>query len=181
MIRKFISRYTNIRGGGRNLPSFSRWVLSIIQCYNQKKYWKRRAYVIDPKSSKPLLLRLYYLIYIKRIDAKHNCSFGTGFGYGAKFKTPPNLPHGPNGIIMGNDTVIGSNCTIFHQVTISHGNVVIGDNVILGAGAKVLPDVTIGNDCKVGANAVVVESLPNGATCVMQKPRIISKTNVVTR
>jgi serine O-acetyltransferase len=55
------------------------------------------------------------------------------------------------------------------------GGVNIGDNVIIGAGAKILRGVTIGNNVKIGANAVVVEDIPNGATCVMQKPRIIIK------
>ena len=36
-----------------------------------------------------------------------------------------------------------------------------------------LPNVSIGNHCKVGANAVVVDDMPDYSTCVMQKPRII--------
>lgn len=90
---------------------------------------------------------------------------------------PPELPHGLNGIVIGHDAIIGSNCCIYQQVTISHGNVRIGDNVIIGAGAKILPNVTIGNNCKVGANCVVVKDIPDNATVVLQKPRIIVKTN----
>jgi len=52
---------------------------------------------------------------------------------------------------------------------------VIGDRTELGAGAKVLPNVHIGSFCHVGANAVVVEDMPDYSTCVMQKPRIILK------
>lgn len=37
----------------------------------------------------------------------------------------------------------------------------IGDYVTIGAGAKILPHVTIGNHCKIGANAVVVENMPD--------------------
>ena len=91
------------------------------------------------------------------------------------FATPPNFPHGPNGIICGHDIKVGAHCNIYHQVTIAGGNVVIGDHVELGAGAKILPNVTIGNYCHVGANAVVVEDMPDYSTCVMQKPRIIIK------
>lgn len=94
---------------------------------------------------------------------------------GAEFATPPFLPHGPNGIICGHDIKVGAGCIIYHQVTIAGGNVVIGDRVELGAGAKILPNVTIGNYCHVGANAVVVEDMPDYSTCVMQKPRIITK------
>ena len=58
-------------------------------------------------------------------------------------------------------------------MTIAGGNVIIGDRTELGAGAKVLPNVNIGNHCHVGAKAVVVEDMPDHRTCVMQKPRII--------
>ncbi len=51
----------------------------------------------------------------------------------------------------------------------------IGDNVELGAGVKVLDNVTIGNNVHVGLNAVVIEDIPDGATVVLQRPRIITK------
>ena len=86
------------------------------------------------------------------------------------------MPHGPQGIIVGSDAKIGRGCIIYHQVTVAAGGVVIGDHVELGAGAKVLPGVHIGNNVHVGANAVVVEDIPDGATVVLQKPRIIIKT-----
>ena len=161
--------------GGKKLPSISRFVLSLIKGYNHEKYWRRRAIVIGPNAKTPLLIKLYYLYYIKRKDAKLHCSFGTGLGYGAQFATPPYLPHGPHGIIVGHDAKVGAGCIIYHQVTIAGGNVVIGDRTELGSGAKVLPNVKIGNHCHVGANAVVVEDMPDHSTCVMQKPRIIIK------
>lgn len=55
------------------------------------------------------------------------------------------------------------------------GGVKIGDNVLIGAGAKILPRVHIGDNVKIGANCVVVEDIPDGATVVLQKPRIIIK------
>lgn len=177
MIDRIIKKLTDTKEGGKNLPSFSRLVLSFISGYNHNKYWHRRSIVINPHSKTSLLLKLYYLYYIKRVDAKHHCSFGTGWGYGAEFITPPFLPHGPNGIIVGHDVKIGKKCTLYHQVTIAGGNVVIGDHTELGAGAKVLPNVQIGNYCHVGANAVVVENMPDYSTCVMMKPRIILKNN----
>ena len=118
---------------------------------------------------------MYYLLYIKWIDAHHNASFGTNYNSGSQWISPPLLPHGPNGIIVGHDCVIGSNCKIFQQVTIAHGNVKIGNNVMIGAGAKILPNVNIGDNVKIGANCVVVEDVPDGATVVMPKPRIIIK------
>ena len=155
----------------------TKWLLGLVKGYNHDKYWRRRAKVVNPQSRTPLLLKLYYLFYIKHKDAKLHCSFGTGLNYGAQFATPPFLPHGPHGIIVGYDACVGSGCILYHQVTIAGGNVVIGDRVELGAGSKILPNVTIGNHCHVGANAVVVEDMPDYSTCVMQKPRIILKSN----
>lgn len=170
-----INRYFDTTEGGKNLPSISRWLLGLVKGYNHKKYWNRRAKVVNPHSRTSLLLKLYYLFYIKRKDAKLHCSFGTGLNYGAQFDTPPFLPHGPHGIIVGSDAKVGSGCIIYHQVTIAGGNVVVGNRVEFGAGAKMLPNVKIGDYCKVGANAVVVEDMPDYSTCVMQKPRIIVK------
>lgn len=152
-----------------------RVLLSWIQHYNHEKYWKRRDIVINPNDKTYLLLKLYYLYYIKRTDAYHNCSFGTNLNSGAYFATPPHLPHGPKGIIVGHDVRIGANSIIYQQVTIAQGGVKILNNVLIGAGAKILPGVSIGNNVKVGANAVVVENVPDNATVVLPKPRIILK------
>lgn len=148
------------------------YVLGSMQGFHYDKYWKRREYVINPQKGNKLL-KLYYLYWVKKVDARNHCSFGTSYNVGALFKTPPILEHGPNGIIIGHDAKIGANCSIFQQVTIAWGGVSIGDNVLIGAGSKILPGVKIGNNVKIGANAVVVEDIPDGATCVMQKPRII--------
>ncbi|MGL5980484.1 MAG: serine O-acetyltransferase [Phocaeicola sp.] len=110
---------------------------------------------------------------IKRSDAFNCASFGTNLNNGANFLSPPHLPHGPNGIIIGHDVIIGYNSTIYQQVTIAHGNVVIGNNCLIGAGAKILPNVRIGDNVRIGANCVVVEDIPDNATVVMPKPRVI--------
>ena len=49
----------------------------------------------------------------------------------------------------------------------------IGNNVMFGAGAKVLPGIKIGNNVKIGANCVVIEDIPDNATVVLPRPRII--------
>lgn len=46
---------------------------------------------------------------------------------------------------------------------------------MLGAGVKVLDNVTIGNNVRIGLNAVVIEDIPDDATVVLQRPRIITK------
>lgn len=94
---------------------------------------------------------------------------------GSYFASPPTLPHGPNGIIIGHDIKFGSNVTIFHQVTVAHGKGQIGNNVLLGAGCKVLSGVSIGDNVKIGMNSVVIEDIPDNSTVVLTRPRIILK------
>lgn len=152
---------------------FGKIILSYIQKYNHEKYWNRREKVIDPLNKTNILIKLYYLYYLKKCDAYHNCSFGTNLHSGTIFKSPPVLPHGPNGIIIGHDLIIGDKVVIFHQVTLAHGGSVIGDNVIFGAGSKLMKGNNVGDNSKIGANCVVIEDIPANATVVLNRPRII--------
>ena len=78
------------------------------------------------------------------------------------------IQHGFSTIISAKS--IGKDCWINQQVTIGYSNVmdcpVIGDNVTINAGAKVIGKVSIGNNSKVGANAVVVKDVPENCTVV---------------
>jgi hypothetical protein len=65
-----------------------RIVASFITGYNHSKYWRRRQYVINPQK-RNVLWKMYCLLYIKRVDAKHLSSIGTFYNSGAKFSTPP--------------------------------------------------------------------------------------------
>lgn len=154
---------------------FIKYVWRIFHGYSHEKYWKWREIVTNPQNKASKIRKLILLILLKRNDIKHHSSFGIDLNRGAFFKSPPRLPHGPYGIIVGMDCIIGHNAVIYHQVTIMDGNVIIGDNVLLGAGAKVLPNVTIGNNVKVGANCVVVENIPDNSTVVLTKPRLINE------
>lgn len=153
---------------------FGRKIMSLIQGYNHEKYWKRRSVVVDP-GKRNILLKLYYLFYIKRVDAKHHCSFGTNINIGNGYSTPPNFPHGPAGIIVAPDVKIGSNCRIYQQVTITGGGVTIGDDCLIGAGAKVLHGVTIGDRVKVGANCVVSQDVPSDSIVVLPRAVILPR------
>ena len=172
MLNHFFHRLTDTSEGGKHLPWITRKVMAMLSGFDADKYWKRRTVVVNPQSKANLLLKIYYLLWIKRVDSKHNSSFGTTYNHGPQLLTPPYLPHGLNGIIVGSDVKIGKECIIYHQVTIAGGNGVIGDYVELGAGSKILPNVRIGNHVHVGANCIVVEDIPDYATVVLQKPRI---------
>lgn len=81
------------------------------------------------------------------------------------------------GIFIHPDTVIGANCTLRQGVTIGNrqqgGPVpVLGDDVELGAYAQVLGGIRIGHGCKIGAMAVVLCDVPDGATAVGSPARI---------
>lgn len=150
-----------------------------IQHYDPEKYWKRRALVVDPNAKIPKFLKYYYLYYIKKCDAYNNASLATYINEGAQFAEPPYLMHGLNGIIIGAETIIGKKCIIAQQVMIQAdqgwGGVIIGDNCLIGAGARILAPSKIGNNVRIGANAVVKGDVPDNATVVPQKSRIIIK------
>ena len=153
-----------------------------IQHYNHDRYWRYRQFVLSPRGGKiSLIIKLVKLMYIKRCDAFNNASLGTDLGRGALFKSVPKFPRGINGIIISPDAEIGKNCIIFHQVTIGNDyrdtkNVpVIGDNVVIYPGAKITGKIKIGNNVKIGANAVVVDDIPDNATVVAPKARMIIK------
>lgn len=156
---------------------FIKKFLGHIQHYNHEKYWKMREEVVNPNSKKSKLIRLFYLYKLKKSDAFNNASMGTDLGAGAYFETPPNLPHGLNGIIISHYAKIQENCTIFQQVTIAQNDknqsATIGKNCFIGSGAKIIGNVSIGDDVRIGANAVVVTDIPSNCTAVGVPAKII--------
>ncbi|UJP41014.1 serine O-acetyltransferase [Cellulomonas palmilytica] len=92
----------------------------------------------------------------------------------------------PVGVVIGPGVSIGSNCEIQQGVTVGsryggwdeHDDwPVLGDGVRLGAGARVLGAVHIGTGAVVGANSVVLSSLPDGAVAVGAPARVVKVVN----
>ena len=154
-------------------------IMSIIQGYNHEKYWHRREVVVDSAKGN-ILIKLWYLLYIKRVDARLHCSLGTNVNIGNNYATPPNFPHGPSGIIIAPDVTCGSFCRIYQQVTITGGGVKIGNNCLIGAGAKILHGVTIGDNVKIGANCVVSQDVPSNSIAVMPRDIIFERKDKTT-
>jgi serine O-acetyltransferase len=160
---------------------FVRIIYNHIEHYDHKRYWEMRKEVVNPRSKVPKLLRLFYLLRIKRMDAFNKSSMGTGLGEGAHFSQPPILNHGLNGIIITYFATIGNNCKIFQQVTISEKDgkgATIGDNCTLGAGSKIIGNVKIGNNVIVGANCIVVKDIPDNSIVVSSPARILPNLHV---
>ena len=150
-----------------------------LRHFNKDKFFRMREYVITP--SKINLKKLWYFYRVKKTEAYNNASLGTSINCGARFKGIPRLPHEIMGVIINKYVTIGKNCTIYHNVTIGSDdkdikNVPeIGDNVFIGAGAIIIGKIRIGNNVIIGAGAIVTKDIPDNATVVMEKPRVIIK------
>jgi serine O-acetyltransferase len=90
------------------------------------------------------------------------------------------IDHGM-GVVIGETAVVGDGCTIYHGVTLGGTSLykgvkrhpTLGKNVVVSAGAKVLGGFEVGDDAKIGSNAVVIKPVPAGATAVGIPARII--------
>jgi serine O-acetyltransferase len=95
------------------------------------------------------------------------------------------IDHGM-GVVIGETSEIGNNVTLYHGVTLGGVSLEKGkrhptleNSVVVGAGAKILGAITIGEGSRIGANAVVVKSVPPesvvvgvpGQVVVRSKPR----------
>jgi len=89
------------------------------------------------------------------------------------------------GVVIGETAEIGDDCTIYQGVTLGGTTLAEGkkrhptllQGVIVGAGAQLLGNFTVGENAKVGSNAVVVRAVPAGATAVGNPARIILPTD----
>jgi serine O-acetyltransferase len=100
--------------------------------------------------------------------------------YQCKIGNNVKLAHGASGIVLHPKTIIGNNVMIHHQVTIGGTGYVdkvpkIGNDVYIGAGAKILGPIEIGDHCVIGANAVVVKSIPSNCVAAGVPAKIIKE------
>lgn len=96
-----------------------------------------------------------------RLSKKKNICIGVNSVLGTECK----FPH-PYNITIGKNVVIKNNCTIYQNVTIGQNKdkyPYIMNNVIIYPGAVIVGDIEIGNNVVIGANAVVVDNVPDNA------------------
>jgi serine O-acetyltransferase len=91
---------------------------------------------------------------------------------GAKIGPGFFIDHGM-GVVIGETAEVGADVTIYHGVTLGGTSLsrekrhpTLGDRVVVGAGAKLLGAIEIGDDCRIGANSVVVKSVPPNSVVV---------------
>jgi serine O-acetyltransferase len=82
------------------------------------------------------------------------------------------IDHGM-GVVIGETAIVGNDVTLYQGVTLGgtgkeHGkrHPTIGDNVVIGTGARVLGNIRVGENCRIGANSVVLRSVPDNSTVV---------------
>ncbi len=82
------------------------------------------------------------------------------------------IDHGV-GVVIGETAVVGEDVTLYQGVTLGgtgkeHGkrHPTIEDNVVVGGGAKILGNITVGRNCRIGAGSVVLRSVPEDSTVV---------------
>ena len=91
------------------------------------------------------------------------------------------MDHGM-GIVIGETAIIGDKCTIYHGVTLGETkkkrkkrHPTLKNNVVIGCGSKILGNITLGNNVKVGANAVVLKDVPDNKVVVGVPAKIVEK------
>lgn len=96
------------------------------------------------------------------------------------------IDHGM-GVVIGETTVIGNDCTLYQGVTL--GGVGTGEhkvkrhptlqnNVMISSGARIIGDVTIGDNSIVGASSVILKDVPPNCTVVGVPGRIVKENGI---
>jgi serine O-acetyltransferase len=115
----------------------------------------------------------------------HISRFCTGIEIhpGAKIGEGFFIDHGM-GVVIGETAEIGDNVLLYQGVTLGGTSLqkakrhpTLGNNVVVGVGAKLIGDITIGENSKIGAGSVVVTSVPANATVVGVPGRVVAIRN----
>jgi serine O-acetyltransferase len=82
------------------------------------------------------------------------------------------IDHGM-GVVIGETSVVGDDVTLYQGVTLGgtgkergKRHPTLEDNVVVGGGAKILGNITVGRNCRIGAGSVVLRNVPENSTVV---------------
>ncbi len=91
------------------------------------------------------------------------------------------IDHGM-GVVIGETAIVGDDVLIYQGVTLGgtgkeHGkrHPTIGNNVVVGSGAKVLGNIVIGSNSRIGAGSVVIDDVPENSTVVGIPGRVVQQ------
>jgi serine O-acetyltransferase len=94
------------------------------------------------------------------------------------------IDHGM-GVVIGETAIVGDYALIYQGVTLGgtgkesgKRHPTLGKNVVVGTGAKVLGNIEIGNDVRIGAGSVVLRDVPSDCTVVGIPGRIVFRSGV---
>lgn len=149
--------------------SIRRRIIEYSRGNNLDRFW--RLYRWQKKTGSGLMHDV--LTFLMSRCAYHH---GGYIGPDAVIEGRPILPHGLQGIFISRYAHVGENCRIYQNVTIGEVNrkaPVIGDDCLIGAGAVIVGDIRIGARVKIGAGAVVHTDVPDDCTVVVQEVRMI--------
>ncbi|HZQ96795.1 MAG TPA: serine O-acetyltransferase EpsC [Candidatus Sulfotelmatobacter sp.] len=98
---------------------------------------------------------------------------------GAKIGRRLFIDHGM-GVVIGETASVGDDVTLYQGVTLGgtgkeHGkrHPTLEDGVVVGGGAKILGNITVGKNCRIGAGSVVLRNVPDNSTVVGVPAHII--------
>lgn len=120
-----------------------------------------------------------HLFFLARLISQLGRFFtGIEIHPGAKIGKRLFIDHGM-GVVIGETSIIGDDVLLYQGVTLGGTGIekgkrhpTIGNNVVIGTGAKILGNITIGDNSYIGANAVVIKDVPHNSTVVGVPGRI---------
>ena len=152
-------------------------LLEVILCYPG-------AHVMFFHRIANLLYRLNIPILPRFLSNIASILTGIEIHPGAKIGKRIFIDHG-TGIVIGETSIIGDDVTIYHGVTLGGSGKIsdkkrhptIGNSVVIGAGAKVIGDINIGDEAKIGPNAIIVKNMAKKKILVAPACEEITKKN----
>lgn len=120
------------------------------------------------------------LIFCEILSKRLQRKYGVFLPVEASFDDTLILRH-PTGIVIGTGVKIGRDVIIFQNVTIGRSDTninsypKIGNNTVIYVGAVIIGDISIGENCIIGANSVVTHDIPDNSIAVGAPARVVNK------
>lgn len=122
------------------------------------------------------IARVFYKLHLKLIAEfiMYIARFVTNIEIhpGAKIGKRLFIDHGA-GVVIGETAIIGDDVIMYHGVTLGgrkfdhvKRHPTVGSNVMIGTGAKILGNITVGNNINIAANALVLKDVPDNETVI---------------